>query len=118
MPVKIIAKSTRESGREKNQQKYPWKTQNARENPPKYARENAFCAREKKSKNPVFAREKWPVRREKSEKNEKKWAWKSEGAREKMQKNVKNRFSRPLSFSRPKKNTLDFLRSMLENSIS
>ena len=77
-----------------------------RENSEKYGRENDFCTREKKSKKPESAREKWQVRREKSEKSEKKWAWKPQVAREKMQKKVQNRFSRPLSFSRPKKKTL------------
>ena len=74
-----------------------------RENSEKYARENFFFTREKISKKPVSAREKWQVRREKSEKSEKKWAWNTHFAREKIQKKVQNRFSRPLSFSRPKK---------------
>ena len=59
-----------------------------------------FYRHVKKVKNPVCACKNWLVRREKSKK---KWAWKTDFERKKMQKKVKNQFSRPLSFSRKKK---------------
>lgn len=62
-----------------------------------------FYGHVKKIKNPVCACKNWLVRREKSEKSKKKWAWKTDFERKKVQKKVKNLFSRPLSFSRKKK---------------